>query len=70
MKFYKVIEDGYIVAIGVNIGGVEIEKSEYERLLNIIQNKPVVSEDFDYRLDTDLKWEKYAVNNIPIEGGE
>lgn len=71
MKFYKVIEDGYIVAIGVNIGGIEIEKSEYEKLLNVIRNKPLALDGFDCKLNTNLEWVEYEANNdVPIEGGD
>ena len=75
MNFYKVIEDGYIVAIGTNIGGVEIEKTEYDKLMDIIRNAPVASDDYDYKLTTNLEWEKNTVysesidseTNTPIE---
>ena len=62
MNFYKVIEDGYIVAIGTNIGGVAIEKNEYDKLMDIIRNQPAAL-DCDYRLNTNLEWEKCAAFN-------
>jgi hypothetical protein len=58
LKYYKVIENNYITAIGINIGGVEIDRSEYDDLLNIIRNKPVALDGFDYRLNTNLEWDK------------
>jgi hypothetical protein len=60
MNFYKVIEDGYIVAIGINIGGVEIEKSEYEQLMDIIRNKPIAADGCNYRLNVNLGWDEYT----------
>lgn len=66
MNFYKVIEDGYIVAIGTNLGGVAIEKTEYDELMDIIQNKPVALDDHDYRLNTNLEWEKCTVTEEVI----
>lgn len=57
MKYYKVIEDGYISAIGVNIEGEEITEEEYAELLHVIRNKPIPPEEHDYRLTEDLRWE-------------
>ena len=57
MKYYKVIEDGYISAIGVNIEGEEITAEEYAILLDVIRSKPMAQDDGDYRLTEDLRWE-------------
>ena len=62
LKYYKVIENDYIAAIGINIEGVEIKKNEYDNLLNLIRNKPVTSEEYDYWLRTDLTWEKHFLS--------
>ena len=61
MRYYKKIEDGYIVAIGTGGGGEEISKEEYDELLALIKAKPTAEEGFDYRLRDDLTWEKYEV---------
>lgn len=68
MKYYKVIEDGYITIIGENIVGEEISEEEYNTIMNVIENKPLTKEGFDYRLKEDLTWEEYEV--IYEEGEE
>lgn len=61
MSLYKRISDGYIEAIGKNIGGIEITESEYDEILSIIQLKPPREDNIDYRLKEDLTWEQYTV---------
>ena len=70
MRFYKMIIDSYLVAIGNGSGGTEITADEYAELLNIIRTKPVASEGYDYRLKTDLTWEVYERPVIPLEDDE
>ena len=70
MRYYKIITDGYLVAIGNGCGGTEITAEEYAELLNIIRTKPVASEGYDYRLKTDLTWEVYERPVIPLEDEE
>ena len=56
--FYKQTKNGYIGAIGKNIGGTEISESEYTELLSIIQSAPVAPDGYAYRLRADdLEWE-------------
>ena len=54
MRYYKIITDGCLVAVGSGSGGTEITEAEYAELLNIIRTKPVASEGYDYRLKADL----------------
>lgn len=61
MKYYKVIEGGYISAIGVNIEGEEITEDEYTVLLDIIRSKPIPQKDCDYMLTEDLRWEEHRL---------
>ena len=70
MRYYKMIIDSYLVAIGNGSGGTEITADEYAELLNIIRTKPVASEGYDYRLKTDLTWEVYERPVIPLEDDE
>lgn len=70
MRYYKMIIDGYLVAVGSGSGGTEITAEEYAELLNIIRTKPVASEGYDYRLKTDLTWELYELPIIPTEDDE
>ena len=59
MRFYKDIQDGYIVAIGTGGSGVEITEAEYEFILAVIQNKPARTETTDYHLLENLTWQEY-----------
>lgn len=66
MKYYKTLNDGYLVSVGTGSGGTEITESEYNDLLSIIHNRPTPSTGFDYKLKADtLEWE--LVELPPIE---
>lgn len=67
MKYFKMIENGYIVLVGTNCGGTEITKQEYDEIMEVIRNKPVVAEDFDYKLTKNLKWERFEIPVIEEE---
>lgn len=67
MRYYKMIIDGYIVAIGNGSGNTEITAGEYAELLNIIHSKPMASKGYDYRLKADLTLELYELPIIPAE---
>ena len=58
MKYYKTINDGYLVSVGTGTGGTEITESEYNELLSIIHNRPIPQSGYDYKLKADtLTWE-------------
>jgi hypothetical protein len=61
MRHYKIIENGYITAIGNGYDGIEITAAEYSELLDLIRNKPTAEVGFDYRLKEDLTWELVEV---------
>lgn len=65
MRYYKVIEDGYIVTIGTGYSGKEITDQEYNELLSIIRNKPKDTPTLIYKLNTDLTWEAVEVEPEP-----
>lgn len=65
MRYYKVVENGYLTAIGTGNGGTEITEPEYNEILSIIQAKPQATETADYRLKEDLTWESYEVEPLP-----
>lgn len=68
MRFYKQIEAGYIVAIGVGFGETEITVDEYASLNALIDNCPTPPEGYDYRLTEALEWELYELPPIePID---
>ncbi len=62
MRYCKIIDSGYIIAIGTGEGGVEITESEYTEILDIIHNKPTATDTTDYRLKLDLTWEPYEID--------
>ena len=70
MRTYKMIIDGYLVAVGSGSGGTEITAEEYAELLNIIRTKPVASEGYEYRLKADLTWELYELPPVPAPEDE
>lgn len=61
MRYYKLIENGYIVGIGKGAGGVEISKEEYDEILAVIRTKPAAESGHDYWLREDLTWELVEV---------
>lgn len=65
MNYYKMINSGYITAIGTGTGGEEITEQEYNTILNVIRNKPQATETTDYALKTDLTWEAYTIEPVP-----
>ena len=67
MRYYKDIQNGFIVAIGTGGGGVEITETEYESILAAIQSKPARTETTDYHLREDLTWEEYERIEPPDE---
>ena len=65
MRYYKIVENGYITAIGTGDGGTKITKTEYDAILITILEKPIESETIKYRLKNDLTWESYEVEPGP-----
>lgn len=65
MRYYKNIENGYILAIGTGGGGTEITEAEYNTIMAVIQQKPVWENNIDYHLKADHTWEPYE--RIPEE---
>ena len=66
--YQKNIKDGYIISVvrGVSVGN--ISEIEYNHICEIIQNKPIAEDGFDYRLREDLSWEKYKIVLENVEG--
>ena len=61
MRYYKLIDNGYLVAIGKGKGNTEITEAEYNTILDLIRNKPTAESGYDYRLREDLTWELYEL---------
>lgn len=73
MRHYKIIENGYLTAIGTGNGGNEITEEEYSSLLEHIRSCPEAPEGYGYRLKEDLTWELYElpiVEDTEISGDE
>lgn len=70
MRYFKETENGYIIAISKDYGTIEITENEYNKILSIIHNRPIVKEGFDYRLKEDLTWEEYKLEIFEEEGEE
>lgn len=61
MRYYKIIEEGYIIAIGIGQDGVEINEEEYNELLAFITKRPIPTEGKDFRLTEQCLWEEFDV---------
>ena len=61
MRYYKQIQDGYIICIGMGSGGEELTKEECDSLLKHIKARPIPEDGYDYRLKEDLSWELYEL---------
>ena len=70
MKYYKIISDGYILAIGTGNGGTKITESEYNEILAVIHAKPTRTDTTDYRLREDLTWEAYEIEPPELDPEE
>lgn len=64
MRYYKHIENGYILAIGTGGNGTEITETEYNEIMSVIQTKPARTETTDYHLRQDLTWEAFEVEPV------
>lgn len=62
MKYYKVVKNGYIVLVGQNCGGEEIDEAEYKRIISAVRAKPTAPDGYDYTLTDDLRWEIYHIS--------
>lgn len=60
-KYYKQVENGCIISIGTNCGGIEITQSEYSRIMDAILNHPEQKEGYVLFLKDDLTWEERPV---------
>lgn len=70
MRYCKITENGYLVAIGTGAGGIEITEEEYNALLTHIRSCPEAPEGYGYRLKENLTWEIYKLPTVPDEEKE
>lgn len=64
MRYFKSVENGYILAVGTGSGNMEITEEEYTQIMAVIKARPTPPEGKDYRLTEDLEWEEY---DRPVE---
>ena len=67
MRYYKIIDNGYIYSIGTGNNGIAITEEEYNQIMEIIHTKPTHINTMDYRLKEDLTWEEYEIEFITDE---
>lgn len=66
MTYYKLINDGCVIAVGDGAVGTSITEAEYNQLLTIIRNAPTVPEGYTHRLRADtLEWELVELPPVP-----
>lgn len=62
MEYKKIIVSDYILGLAEVINNGNISKEEYDRITEIIRNKPSAESGYDYRLRADsLEWELVEV---------
>lgn len=66
-KYYKNINDGYIIGIGIGLGDEQITEEEYENILSIIRNRPEPEAGYSYKLRVDLTWNLVEVPVEPVD---
>lgn len=57
MRYYKIIDGGYILGIGTGLDGEEITEQEYADIYAVIQSRPEPPDGYDYRLKENMEWE-------------
>ena len=67
MRYYKIVNNGYILVVGTGNGYTEITEEEYNDILNVISNMPVAPNGYDYKLKEDLTWEMYEITEAEYE---
>ena len=65
MGKYKLIEDGYLLCIGIGDRGTPITDEEYDTILAVILTKPEDTEETYFRLKENLEWEECERPPIP-----
>lgn len=64
MAYFKYIVNGYILYIGKGNKEIQITEGEYNKILDIIHNKPQAPEGHDYMLKENLEWELIEVEEV------
>lgn len=67
MRYYKIEDSEYLLAVGTGNGGEEITEAEYNNIVDMIRSSPTAPEGYGYRLKSDLTWELYE---LPVTAEE
>lgn len=67
MRYYKIVDGDYLLAVGTGNGGEEITEAEYSNIVDMIRSGPTAQEGYGYRLKSDLTWELYE---LPVTAEE
>ena len=57
MRYYKIVNGDYLLAVGTGNGGEEITEAEYDNIMDVIRSGPTAPEGYGYRLKSDLTCE-------------
>lgn len=67
MRYWKLVKDGIILAIGTGESGKEISEAEYRQIDEVVSRKPTPPNGYDYHLRENLEWEKFQ---LPVISGQ
>lgn len=67
MRYYKIVNGDYLIAVGTGNGGEEITEAEYNNIVDMIRRSPAAPEGYGYRLKSDLTWELWE---LPVTAEE
>lgn len=65
MRYYKIADGDYLLAVGTGNGGEEITEAEYNNIVDIIRSSPNAPGGYGYRLKSDLTWELWELPVTP-----
>lgn len=66
--YSKIIENGFVIAVGENIQGKQITDDEYAATMSVILTRPAPPFGFDYALRaSDLEWELIELPSESID---
>ena len=69
--YYKIIENGFIIAVTTGAGQVPVTEAEYNELLAVFRSKPSAPAGYEYMLDAvTLEWELMELPPEPEMGDE
>lgn len=66
MRYYKELQNGYILTVGYgSLDGIEITEEEYNTLLGLILNKPTAPNGYEYWLTESGEYELHEAEPMP-----